>query len=293
MAMLARGNPATARRQDGDWTAALPETVTFEAIAAPTADDRARVAGLASVTRNTWGPDANLTGTCFDFATGGPDVVIVESGLLRVSVFDPQNPASTPPEAVAHPTVFLAERDHAPEAAPPDTQHELRPGEAVVFPDGANCGKYGQEGDVTFLEVTLLPGEPDDPWMDEDLGMTGEVVEIGLGPDAAAALPAIIAGRLRIEAGGALPLDELGMPLALFLETGEVRMNATHDGALGRDVAFAETDPSVLLASGREVTLVAGNSAYIPATATGTVTAVGAVSCLLVALDVAAAASAG
>src|SRR5215207_8791791 len=78
------------RRQAEGWTAALPVSVTFEQIASPTADDLARVAMLASVTRYTWGAAANRSGVCFDFATGGPRFVIVEDGLLRVSVFEPQ-----------------------------------------------------------------------------------------------------------------------------------------------------------------------------------------------------------
>lgn len=107
MMLLARRNlsAAAGQPQDEAWTAALPETVTFERIADPTAEDRARISMLALVTRSTWGSEANLSGTCFDFFTGSPVFTIVEDGVLRVSVFEPQEPATTL-DLLIPPTVF-------------------------------------------------------------------------------------------------------------------------------------------------------------------------------------------
>ena len=301
LGLISRGginrSAAAHRRQAVDWTSALPDSITFERVTAPTADDLARVAMLASVTRNTWGPDANLSGVCFDFATGGPEFVIVEDGLLRVSVFDPQAPVTDAPDPPAQPTAFLAGDDHAPAPAPPSTQLELRPGDAMEFPDGSKCGKYGDEQDtpVVFLEVTFLPGSASEPDTNEDLDMTGELLQVGFGADANAksALPILVAGRLRIETGGALVLEDVGMPLALYVEEGEAALNAVHEGALARDTSFAEFDASMAVPSGTGLTLVPGNHIYVPATASGTLSATSALSCLLVGLDFGAAASGG
>ena len=293
LGLIARGgtnrSAAAHRLQAESWTSALADAVTFERIAAPTADDLARMAMLASGTRYTWGPDANLSGICFDFATGGPRFVIVEDGLLRVSVFDPQAPVTATPDAPAQPTSFLAGDDHIPAPAPPDTQLELRRGDAIGFPDGSKCGKYGdaQDTPVVFTEVTFLPGPTTAPEANEDLGMTGEVIDIGLGadPGTASAPPVVVAGRLRIEVGGALVLENVGMPLALFVEEGDATLNAIHDGALARDTSFAEYDSSMLVPSGTNLTLVPGNHVYVPATASGTLSATSPVTCLLVGLD--------
>ncbi len=201
LGLISRGginrSAAAHRRQAADWTLALPDSITFERVTAPTADDLARVAMLASVTRNTWGPDANLSGVCFDFATGGPEFVIVEDGLLRVSVFDPQAPVTDAPDPPAQPTAFLAGDDHAPAPAPPSTQRELRPGDAIEFPDGSKCGKYGDEQDtpVVFLEVTFLPGSASEPDTNEDLDMTGELLQSGSAPTRREVRSAHLGGR--------------------------------------------------------------------------------------------------
>lgn len=290
--MLARGNPATARRQEAGWTAALPDTVTFEPLSDPTADYRERLALLAAASRNTWGPEGNLSTDCYDFVTGGPEIILVEEGVLRVLVHWPGFPGSDMPEAIAPPTLFRAEEGHAPAYVEPNTQVQLSRGDVMVSPDGYGCTKFSdkQNAPVTFLEMRMLPGSPADPWISEDTAMTGEVIDIGSDVDPASP---IVVGRLRIEDGGALPLEELGMPLALFLEEGEVTVNAVHDGMLARDVGFAPGDRTVWLASGQDVSLVPGNHVYIPGTGADTISATGEVSCLMVVLDLTAVASGG
>lgn len=79
-----------------------------------------------------------------------------------------------------------------------------------MFPDGSRCGRYGdpQDAPAVFLEVTMLPGSTSIPEPDEELEMTSELVNIGLGTDTSDASGSpFVVGRLRIEAGGVLNLE--------------------------------------------------------------------------------------
>lgn len=65
----------------------------------------------------------------------------------------------------------------------------------------------------------------------------------------------------------------------------EAAIKVREAGALARDISFAEHDSSMPLPPGTGVTLVPGNHIYVPATASGTLTAMNPVSCILVGLD--------
>lgn len=276
------------RLQDDRWTSALPDAVTFEEITNPSAEELTRAAQLASVTRNTWGPDANVGGICFDPSTGGPKIVIVEDGTLRVSVHQPDDQWIDTLEVSSLPTAFLAERDHAPVTIVPESRVELTRGGAITFPYGSTCGKSGdlEDNPVVFLEVTMLPGMVSPPTNHEDLGMTGKTLDVSFG---AATInepvpPVVVAGRLRTDAGGSLALEDLGMPLALFVEGGDATLNAVYESGLTRDASLPEYEPSSPLASGEDVVLSPGQLVYIPATATGIIAASGPVSFMMVGL---------
>jgi hypothetical protein len=263
--------------------------VTFEPITTPTADDLANVSRLASVTRNTWGPDANSYGICFDPETGGPRVLIVESKVLRLSVGQPDDQWSIALQANALPTAFIASRDYAPVTLTPETRVSLEPGDVVILPYGSTCGRYGdpQDTPVVFLEITLLPGLVGPPTTHEQLGMTGESLDISFGTATfnEPAPPVVVAGRLHIEAGGTLTLEDLDMPLALLVESGDAMLNAIHDSGLVKSISSPEYHSSGPLASGEDVMLSAGQLLYIPATATGTITSANSIAFLMVSLS--------
>jgi hypothetical protein len=67
--------------------------------------------------------------------------------------------------------------------------------------------------------------------------------------------PVVIAGRLHMESGGSLILEDLGMPLARFVESGDATLNALHDSGLVRTSSLPEHNSSYSLATGEDVLL--------------------------------------
>jgi hypothetical protein len=147
----------------------------------------------------------------------------------------------------------------------------------------------GDERDspAVFLEVTMLPGLTSTPDSNDELEMTSEALDIGFGDEAGEGVTPslLVTRRLRIEAGDTVVLEDLAMPLALFVESGEAVLNVPDVGALARDTSFAESDSSMAVPPGTDLTLVPGNHVYIPATTSGTMSAATAVSCLALALN--------
>lgn len=276
--------------QEAPWTASLPETVTFEAITAPSAPDLMLVSKLAYITRNTWEPGSAVGGFCYDMNTGGPEFIIVEEGTLSISLQAPGEPTIGSLQAIGLPTVFLASKGHSPATMTPDSRLQLQSGDVVVFPYGSECGTYVVESNGTpaaFLEITLFPSGYQEPINYPDLGMFGQRLDIsfGLATVNEPVPPVIVAGRLHIQSGGSLELEELGMPLALLVESGGATFNAVHETGLIRESSLDERAPSSALPSGQDVLLSPGQIAYIPATATGTIVTSQSVGFLMVGLD--------
>lgn len=270
--------------QSESWASELPPTATFEAVTSPSADDFARAAKLAYVTRHTWGSEGNLGGICFDSYSGGPEIVILEEGALRV-VANPQNSAWVDTlEMTGLPTAYLASKDYEPAVIVSETWLEMVSGDAIVFPYGSGCGKYGA---AVFLTILLLPGSIVPSSNHPTLGMEAEALDINFGIESfnESVPPAIVVGRLHLEPGSSLALENLAMPLALALETGSATIHAKHDSGLLRNEAMAEYEPSIALASEEDVNLAAGQLVYIPATAQGSITALEPVTFMMVGID--------
>lgn len=262
----------------------LPATATFETIANPTAEDFSQVAKLAYVKRNTWGPDGNLGGFCFDMSSGGPEIVILEDGALRVVAYPQKSNIIETLDMTGFPTAYLASKDHEPATIVAETWLEMEGGDAIVFPYGSECGKYGE---AVFLDIVLLPGSVMPPQNHPTIGMASEALDINFGIETfnEPTPPAIVAGRLHLEAGSSLALEDLATPLALALEGGSATFNAKHDGGILRDVAMADYEPSMALASEEDVALLPGHRIYVPATAQGSITAMEPVSFMMVGID--------
>lgn len=277
--------------QSRSWDASLPEGVSFDPITDPTSEDLLRASRLAAVARMTWEPGAEFESPCFDPDTGGSEIILVEQGSLNIEVREPSDLWIESLPATNLPTAFLRSQGSAPVTVVPDTELDLGPGDAIVFPAGSVCRKgTDSAAGVTALQINLLPGRTFPRYEVEDLGIAVELFDINFGARTLhpSAPPVVVAGRLVIDAGGSLDLASLAMPLALFVESGEASLNARHEGGLLRDVSLRDNEPSTVLPSGEQVTLNTGQSAYLPSTSTGTLGATASVTFMLVGINTAA-----
>jgi hypothetical protein len=251
----------------------LPSGASFRPIAKATSSELVIFSSLVSVTRWTWGPRGNLGAFCFDLTTGGPEIVLVERGTLRYSVFPAADIAGDLPRYVD------ADGGAPPKAAVPvlpNTDLDLGPGDLAASPNGAQCGKHGTAGDVTFLDVFGLPsGVPVSSI--PDLSMIAEPLDVAPGVATAqgAAPPSVLVGRVSIKPGKSLPLEALRVPLIFAVQAGEATISTDMQAAVVRRAGTEPQQESEPLPVDTDVPLGTGDASYVLPATTGKLTNVG------------------
>ena len=265
-ALLAGPALATAQVSTGSsgW-GALPAGATFASVEGGSLADLTLAASLARITRQTWGREANLSGACFDFYTGGPQVVLMESGKLEFHVGEPDPDFGQTQPVLGLPLLDRAGEEGPPVVVAPDTWLDLGAGDLVAMPNGMDCGKYARDRDSTFLQVDGFPEGPE-PRSFPDLGLTVETLDLDLGVETArpAAPESVVVGRLTLDAAAELALGEGTAPLLCAVEAGSAELVAEAEGGVVRRAGTAELGPSEVLQAGAAVTLGPGDAAYLP-----------------------------
>lgn len=275
VAVLGRG-PAPAAAQeasapDSGW-GALPAEASFAPIADGTAADLTTAAALVRVTRYRWEPDSGLGGFCFDLYSGGPEILLVEEGTLRVVVGAPD------PESLVQPAGALPLLSRAGDAAAPpvvvapDTRLDLGPGDLLAMPNGSRCNLISVESSPVFLRVDGFPvGSA--PQTIEGTGITAEQLDLDLGLATArgTAPGSMVVGRLTLAPGATVELGDETRPLLFAVEAGALELAAGTDGSVVRRAGTVGQQPSEVLAADARASLGPGDAAYVPPASGGAV----------------------
>lgn len=257
---------------------ALPPGITFAAIANPTSADLAEVASLLRVSRMTWGPEADLFGVCFDLHSGGPVILYVESGTLRIVINESSGQSETMPEMglplLARGSSSLAAT--VPVIVLPNTRLELTSNDLLAMPNGTSCGMYGSAPEVVFLRIDGFPAGPG-LQSHADLGMLVTPLDVSLGmPTAQEEAPStIVAGELRLDPGMTLTLGDQAWPIFFRVRQGAGSLSIASEGGIVRPVEAGSMAPSEVLMPDEIVDINIGAGAYLPLGAPGTLTNVG------------------
>jgi hypothetical protein len=243
----------------------LPAGATFAPIKDGSLVDVTLGASLVMITRQTWSGEANLGGVCFDIRTGGPQILLMESGDLQfhVSTPDPDFPETQP--VLGLPLFDRSDADGPPVVVVPETWLDLREGDLVAMPNGTHCGKYARDRDSSFVQVEGFPSGPE-PRGFPDLGLTVEALDLDLGVATArpAAPESVAVGRLSLDAGTELALGEETAPILFAVEVGSAELIVEVEGGIIRRAGTDKYAPSEVLRAGTAVTLGSGDAAYLP-----------------------------
>jgi hypothetical protein len=225
----------------------LSPGASWERIEDGTIADLTAASALVRVTRQTWGADGNTGGFCFDLQTGGPQLFYVESGDLNASIFpDHEEDGADGLPVLGLPLLLrVDERDAPPVVIAPDTRFELAPGDLLTVPNGSQCGRFAQSPEVVFLEVEGFPTGPESRDL-PSIGIEADVLELPLGiATVRPSAPDVIApGRLTLEPGASVALDESTRPVFFLVETGVLEVETSAEGGIVRRSGIGLTGSS-------------------------------------------------
>lgn len=269
----AQGNPI----QSGGW-GTLSTDASWERIEDGTIADLTAASALVRVTRQTWGPEGNTGGFCFDLRTGGPQLFYVESGDLSASIFPyrKEDGAEGLPVLGLPLLIRVDERDAPPVVVAPDTRFELAPGDLLTVPNGSQCGRFAQAPEVVFLQVAGFPTGPESQDL-PSVGIEADVLDLPVGiATARPSAPDVMdTGRLTLEPGASVALDETTRPVFFLVETGTLEVETSAEGGIIRRSGIGPNNPSQPLEGGQLAAFASGDAGYLPPGPEGSVTNVG------------------
>jgi hypothetical protein len=226
----------------------------------------------------TWGPEANLFGFCFDLHTGGPVILYVESGTLRVVIDAPSGQSDTMPE-MGLPLLARASSSLSavvPVTVLPNTRLELARDDLLAMPNGTSCGMYGSAPEVVYLRIDGFPESPGlQSYADLDMIVTPLDVSFGMPTAQEQAPNTIVAGELMLEPGTTLTLGDHTWPVFFRVRQGAGTLSIATEGGIVRRAGAGSTAPSEVLMPNEEVDLNVGDEGYIPLGAAGSLANVG------------------
>lgn len=240
----------------------LPQGVSFTRIETATTDQIPIFTALAGVSRMTWGREANFGGECYEGVTGGPEIILIEKGTLRIFM----SPAS---EQKGDLPRLLRKGSTKPVSVLPNTKVNLDPGDLMAFPNGSSCGMYGPlsgNDSVTFLRIRGLTSYLESQTINyPEIQMAEQVLDLNFGvattnPPAPAS---VVLGSLTLAPGAQLPLSALTVPIIFALGPGQATLTTNMKGGVVRRSGTEDGLPSEDLPRNTAVTLNEGDASYV------------------------------
>lgn len=255
----------------------LPADAAFVQIADGTATDATAAAALVRVTHYRWEPGSGLGGYCFDFYSGGPWILLVEEGALRVLINAPDGKSFVQPTD-ALPLLSRVDDGVAPPVVVvPNTTLNLGPGDLIALPNGSQCYLGSAGSALVFLRVDGFPVGAA-PQTIARTGIVAEQLDLDLGVVTAnETVPrTVVVGRVTLGAGRAMELGDATRPLLFAVQAGSMDLVVGTDGSVVRRAGTVGQTPSEVVSPDIPAALTTGDAAYVPPGSQGRVTNTGA-----------------
>lgn len=257
----------------------MPDSVKFHQFSgSASADEITAFTSLIGVARETWGAKANLGGGCYEAVTGGPEILLVESGTLRISMFPTSDQKGDLPRLIRKDPKGVVQ---APVFVLPNSDVELSAGEVIAFPNGSSCGTYGPPSSgpsVTYLRIYGLTSYYSSETLNHpDLDMFEQPLDLDLGISTSnpIAPTAIVLGTISIPKGSKLPLASLTTPVMFSVQSGAAKFSTSMVGAVVRRANGNNDGPSDSIPTNKATNMSAGDASYVLPNLKGDIASIG------------------